>query len=108
MIIALVTGKPISFDEFGVDQIIIFIIVYCGSFAVAGAILSALWPLRESRLGAYLLGYLGPGIVSVILGGLIMWLEHDHDLKTHVITACIMTITFGTAAGYKIHHWDRI
>jgi hypothetical protein len=25
-----------------------------------------------------------------------------------VETACIMTIIFGSFAGYKIRHWDRI
>ena len=64
IIIALVTGKPISFDEFGA------------------------------------------GIVSLILAGLIMWLEHDHDLWTNAIVVSLMTISFGTFAGYKIHHWD--
>lgn len=108
LIIALIRGVSISDEGLGVNQILTLIIVYCGSFSVAGATLAALWPLRESRLGAYVLGYLGAGIVSVILSGLVMWLEHDQNLRTYVITACIMTIAFGTGAGYKIHHWDRI
>jgi hypothetical protein len=108
LIIALVSGAPISDDGYGVNQVLTLLTVYCGSFAVAGAAMAALWPLRESWLGSYLLGYLGAGIVSVILGRLIMWLEHDHDLWTFVITACIMTVVFGTFAGYKIHHWDSV
>jgi hypothetical protein len=108
LIIILITGKPFDDGGYGVNQILTLVIVYCGSFAVAGAALAALWPLRKSGIGAYLLGYLGAGLVSVILVRLVMWLEHDHDLRTNLITACIMTIAFGTFAGYKIHHWDSI
>ena len=105
LLFALATGQPIDFGEFGAVQMAVLVVVYCASFSLAGAVLSVLWPLRESRLGAYLLGYLGAGIVTVVLGGLIMWLEHDHDFGTNAIVGGIMTVIFGTAAGYKIEHW---
>ena len=106
VVVALVKRQPLSFDEMGLYQFLVFVLVYCTSFSLAGAMLSALWPLRESRLGAYFLGYLGAGIVSAILGGLIMWMENDYDLRKHAFVWCAMTLTFGTAAGYQIHHWE--
>lgn len=44
--------------------------------------------------------------LSMTLGRLVMWLENDHDLQSLIITVCIMTVIFGTVAGYKIQHWD--
>ena len=88
----------------GVYQFLVFVLVYCTSFSIAGAIVSALWPLRESRLGAYFLGFLGAGIVSIILGSMVMWMENDRDLRKHAIVVCLMTISFGTVAGYMIRH----
>jgi MFS family permease len=106
VVVALVKRQPLDFDAPGLYQFLVFVLVYCTSFSIAGAMLSALWPLRESRLGAYLLGYLGAGIVSAILGGLMMWMDHDYDLRKHAFVWCVMTLTFGTAAGYGIHHWE--
>jgi hypothetical protein len=108
LIIALLTGTSTSDPGYDISQLLTLVLVYCGSFAAAGATLAGLWPLRESRLGAYFLGYLGAGIVSIILGRLIMWMEHDQDLGSFLFTASVMTIIFGTVAGYKIHRWDRI
>jgi hypothetical protein len=52
------------------------------------------------------LGYLGAGTVSAILGGLMMWMENDYDLRKHAFVWSVMTLTFGTAAGYGLHHWE--
>jgi peptidoglycan/LPS O-acetylase OafA/YrhL len=107
LVVALLTGTSISGEGYHLTQLLTFVVIYCGSFAVAGAALAALWPLRQSRLGAYSLGYLGAAIVSVILGLMIMWMEHDRDWGMFVTTAAIMTLIFGTVAGYQIRRWDR-
>ncbi len=104
--IRLIRGLPITVDEAGLQQLPLLILVYCGSFGVGGAVVAALWPLHGSRSGAYLLGYLGAGIVCGILGGLIMWQEQDYDLQKHLVVWGIMTGIFGTAGGYQIRHWE--
>jgi hypothetical protein len=108
LIIALLTGTSISDSAYDISQLLTLVVIYCGSFAAAGATLAALWPVRKSVLGAYFLGYLGAGIVSVVLGRLVMWVEHDHDLDKFLLTVGIMTVAFGTVAGYRIQRWDRI
>lgn len=107
LVIALLTGRSINDPGYDISQVLTFVLIYCGGFAAAGATLAALWPLRKSGWGAYLLGYLGAGIVSVVLGRVVMWVEHDHDRDKFLLTAGILTVVFGTVAGYKIRRWDR-
>jgi hypothetical protein len=104
--IRLIRGIPIPVDDVGLRQLPVFLLVYCASFSAGGAAVAALWPLHRSRSGAYLLGYVGAGIVSAILGGLIMWQTQDYDLQKHLVVWGIMTVTFGTAGGYQIRHWE--
>ena len=76
--------------------------LYVAGFAAAGASLGALWPLRATRLGAYALGYLGAAIVSAVCGLIVMRIEGDNDPVHFGVLVGIMTLIFGTVAGYQI------
>jgi hypothetical protein len=79
-----------------------FGLFYVTGFAVAGAMLGALWPLRATRVGAYALGYLGASIVCTVCGVIVMQLEHSRDPRAFAFVVGILTLTFGTAAGHQI------
>ena len=80
--------------------------LYVAGFALAGAAVGTLWPLRATRLGAYALGYLGAGIVSAVCGIIVMRLEGDDDPVAFAVVVGIMTLIFGTVAGYQIRQSD--
>lgn len=76
--------------------------LYVSSFGTAGGVLGALWPLRRSRIGAYLLGYIGAAIVCSVCGIIVMTMEHENDAMEFVFVVGIGTLIFGTVAGYRI------
>ena len=80
--------------------------IYCAAFAAAGAVLAWLWPARRTLLSAYILGYVGAGIVSAVLAVLVLWLENDFEPRAYLFVTAMMTLTFGTAAGYALYKWD--
>src|SRR5690242_11373332 len=73
---ALLAGHSVSTEG---ARDLIGAALYVGGFAAAGGVLGALWPLRRSFLGRFLLGYLGAGLVSAVCGVIVMQLENDHD-----------------------------
>ncbi len=86
-------------------QLIVLGLFYCAGFSAAGAALGWLWPLRHRRLGSYGLGYLGAAIVSAACAAIVMLMEKDLDLVKYAVVAAIMTLVFGTVAGYQIRRW---
>ena len=106
-LIALASGRPLRVGGLREGAgLVLFCLLYVGSFALGGAVVSALWPHRHSRWRAYGLGYLGAGIVCVVLTLMVAVIRQDPDPVAFVIVAGVMTLIFGTVAGYQIHHWD--
>lgn len=81
-------------------------LLYVVGFATAGGVLGALWPLRVTRFGAYLLGYIAAGIFCGVCGIIVMRLENDSDPVKFAVITGIMTLVFGTVAGYHIRRAD--
>ena len=98
--IVYLSGQRLSWPE--VREAIVIALLYCGAFALAGAAVSALWPLRRNRAGAYALGYIGAGIVSSIIGVIVMWIKEDRDPVAYLFTVGIMTLIFGSVFGHEI------
>jgi uncharacterized membrane protein len=76
---------------------------YVGAFAAAGAILGMLWPLKRSKVGAFVLGYLGAGIVCSAVGYLSEIREPHWNWTEFLVLAGIMTVVVGTAAGIQLN-----
>lgn len=102
-VIVLIAGGQVSTSP-GRD--LAMAALYVAGFAVAGASVGALWPLRATRLGAYALGYLGAGIVSAVCGLIVLRIEGDNDPVAFAFVVGIMTLVFGTVAGYQIRQSD--
>ena len=85
---------------------LLFASIYCGAFALAGATLGALWPIRRHFLGSVLLGYVGAGIVCISLG-VMLSLDQPKDRHSLRLSGAIMTLIFGTLLARGIWRWDR-
>jgi hypothetical protein len=107
ILIALLSGAHMQELSSGLGSALGWAAVYSGAFAAAGAAIGVLWPLRGSVVGSFLLGYLAAGIVSVVMVHLAREPGEPRSGSHELITAVIMTLAFGTAAGWQFWRWDR-
>ena len=92
-----------------IRDLLVLAVVYCAAFAAAGAVCGTFWFLRKSRVGAYSLGYFAAMIVCAAVSGLVELHQHSGsiDLLRLGISTGILTLVFGTVAGYLLRQWDR-
>src|SRR5689334_6814948 len=74
---------------------------YVAGFALAGAVVGPLWPLRRTWPGAFLVGYVGAAIVSAVCGVIVMETNDQPEWMLYPIVVGIMTLVFGTLAAIK-------
>jgi len=92
---ALITGTSIEMDGF-----VPGVLLYGAGFAAAGSIDGAMWPLRRSLLGRYLIGILGAIIVFVFIARAADGPFERWD-RSSVIGIGVLGIIFGVVAGYQ-------
>lgn len=79
-----------------------FALAYVAAFAVAGAVTMAFWPLRKTLVGAYVLGYMGAGIVCTAIALMLARTDSTGSTTFDAVLTAIMTLVFGTAVGSGI------
>ena len=72
---------------------------YVAAFAAAGGVTAALWPLRKTLIGAYVVGYMGAGIVCAAIG---FMFGRGDSVTSNAVGVALMTLVFGSAAGSGI------
>jgi cation transport ATPase len=98
--VALIAGNRLNWSEWASGAAVAA--VYCGAFALAGAVLGWLWPRRRSRAGAYALGYIGSGIVAIMIGLMVMHIKQDQNLYAFTGVVVILTLFWGSVLGREI------
>jgi len=94
--VAILGGGRVSFDDFFLPAFF-----YMLSFAAAGLLLGAAWPLHERRGGSYLLGVLSAfvfmgGIVTIEDGPPWRWTTDS------IVIWAALSVVFGLAAGHGL------
>ena len=98
--LAAVVGRRVAIN---IGRDVLLAALYVVGFTVAGAIIGLLAPIRRNWMGAFALGLLGAGIVSAVIGLMVMTIEQERDWNAFAFVVSLMTLLFGSVLGYFLH-----